>query len=243
MTFVLRLSPAAIDSDTATSFAHTQDNKEPPVQCYRRKPPSQIRRDQKRAEERKGKVCQQASDFSSLRLFATPSDKEDSRPTDDSTPLLHSRHNTAEDARATRCDSCVLYNDDLCTGVSVITHAEDSFCDIKQDKHRASLDPLNIVQNYVAELMDRPLQHHLRDTHRNNKHHRVATNNNQDKPLMIFETDGMVLCTIRKDGLPVTRQGKSPTGLLNKTPSACFRKRWIISKSIIYSVCRPKKRH
>ena len=36
MTFVLRLSPAAIDSDTATSFAHTQDNKEPTVQCYRR---------------------------------------------------------------------------------------------------------------------------------------------------------------------------------------------------------------
>ena len=66
MTFVLRLSPAAIDSDTATSFAHTQDNKEPTVQCYRRKPPSQIRRDQKRAEERKGKVCQQASDFSSF---------------------------------------------------------------------------------------------------------------------------------------------------------------------------------
>ena len=63
LTFVLRLSPAAIDSNTATSFAHTQDNKEPPVQCCPRKPPSQIRRDQKRAEERKGKVCQQASDF------------------------------------------------------------------------------------------------------------------------------------------------------------------------------------
>ena len=72
LTFVLRLSPAAIDSYTATSFAHTQDNKEPPVQCYRRKPPSQIRRDQKRAEERTVKVCQQASDFSSLRLFETP---------------------------------------------------------------------------------------------------------------------------------------------------------------------------
>ena len=43
LTFVLRLSPAAIDSDTATSFAHTQANKEPPVQCYRREPPSQIR--------------------------------------------------------------------------------------------------------------------------------------------------------------------------------------------------------
>ena len=44
LTFALRLSPAAIDSETATSFAHTQDNKQPPVQCYRRKPPSQIRR-------------------------------------------------------------------------------------------------------------------------------------------------------------------------------------------------------
>ena len=43
LTFVLRLSPAAIGSDTTTNFALTQDNKQPPVQCYRRKPPSQIR--------------------------------------------------------------------------------------------------------------------------------------------------------------------------------------------------------
>ena len=125
LTFVLRLSPAAIDSDTVTSFAHTHDNKEPPMQCYRRKPPSQIRRDQKRAEERKAKVCQQASDFSSLRLFETPSDIDASRPTDDSTPLLDNGLNTAVAARATRCDSSVLYNDDQCSGVSVTTHAED----------------------------------------------------------------------------------------------------------------------
>ena len=31
LTFTLRLSLAAIDSDTVTSFAHTHDNKEPPV--------------------------------------------------------------------------------------------------------------------------------------------------------------------------------------------------------------------
>ena len=89
--------------------------------------------------------------------------------------------------------------------MSVITHAEDSFCDSKQDKHcahayisvknvddLASLDPLNIVKNYVAELMDRPLQHRLRDAHRNNTQRRVGTNDNQDKPLMILETDDMV---------------------------------------------------
>ena len=93
-------------------------------------------------------MCKQASDFSSLRLFETPSDKDASRPTDDSTPLLDKGHNTAVDARATRCDSSVLYNDDLCSGVSVTTYAEDSFCNIKQDKHCASLDPLNIVKNY-----------------------------------------------------------------------------------------------
>ena len=125
-------------------------------------------------------------------MFETPSDKDASRPTDDSTPLLDNRHNTAEDARATRCDSSVLYNDNLCSGVSVITHAEDSFCYSKRDKHCASLDPLNIVKNYVAELMDRPLQHRLRDAHRNNTQHRVVTNDNQDQPLMIFETDDMV---------------------------------------------------
>ena len=127
-TFVWRLSPAAIDSDTATSFAHTRDNKEPPAQCDRRKPPSQIRRDQKRAEKRKAKVCQQASDFSFLRLFG---------PTDDNTPLLDNGHNTAIDARAAPCDCSILDIDDLCSGVSVITHAEGSFCDSEQDEHGA----------------------------------------------------------------------------------------------------------
>ena len=77
--------------------------------------------------------------------------------------------------------------------VCLLPHTlKTSFCDIKQDKHCASLDPLNIVKDYVAELMDRPLQRHLRDTHRNNTHRRVVTNDNQDKPLMIFETDDMV---------------------------------------------------
>ena len=159
-----------------------------------------------------------------------PQDKDASRPTYDNTPLLDNRHNTAVDAGATR-DSSVVYNDDLCSGVSVTTHAEDSFCDSKQDKHCASLDPLNIVENHVAELMSRPSQRRLRDAHRNNTQRRVVANDNQDTPLMIFETDDMVFVYIRKDGLPVTRQGKSPTGLLNKTPSVCFRKRWIISKS------------
>ena len=67
----------------------------------------------------------------------------------------------------------------------------------------------------------------------------------------------MVFVYNPEDGIPAVRQGKSPTSLLNKTPGVCFRKRWIFSKSwipgdqqrsekypsIIYSVCRPKKRH
>ena len=101
--------------------------------------------------------------------------------------------------------------------MSVATHAEDRFCDSKQDKHcahayisvknvddLASLDPLNIVKNYVAELMDRPLQHRLRDAHRNNTQHRVVTNDNQDQPLMIFETDDMVFV--------YNPEGRSPSG-------------------------------
>ena len=56
----------------------------------------------------------------------------------------------------------------------------------------ASLDPLNIVKDYVAGLIDRTLQRRLRDTHRNNTHRRVVTNDDKEKPLMIFETDDMV---------------------------------------------------
>ena len=164
--------------------------------------------DKKGSEEsrrNKRKVCQQASDFSSLRLFETPPDRDASRPADDNTPLLDNGYNTAIDARTTCRDSSVLYIYDLCSGEFVITHAEDSFCDSKQDKNCAhanmseknvddwaSLDPLNIVKNYIVELMGRPSQHRLRDAHRNNTQRRVGTNDNQDKPLMILETDDMV---------------------------------------------------
>ena len=72
LTFVLKLSPAAIDSNTATNFAPSQDNKQPLVQCYRGKPLSQIRRDQKSAEDRKTKLCSQASEFSPRLFEATP---------------------------------------------------------------------------------------------------------------------------------------------------------------------------
>ena len=57
----------------------------------------------------------------------------------------------------------------------------------KPDKHRAredvsekygndqaSLDPLNIVKDCVAGLMDRPSQRRLKDTHRNNTRRRVC---------------------------------------------------------------------
>ena len=55
----------------------------------------------------------------------------------------------------------------------------------------ASLDPLNTVKDCVAGLIGRPLQRFLRDSHRNNTHRRTVTNDNKDKPLMVFETGDM----------------------------------------------------
>ena len=91
------------------NFALTQDNKEPPVQCYRRKPPSQIRRDTKRAEDRKAKLCPQASECFRRLFEATPEkDVCVESDTDNSTPLLDTGHNIASDTRAPRADSTVL---------------------------------------------------------------------------------------------------------------------------------------
>ena len=50
------------------------------------------------------------------------------------TTLLDNGHNTATDARATRCDSIILHKDGLCSGMSVTTHVEDNFCDSKPEK-------------------------------------------------------------------------------------------------------------
>ena len=72
------------------------------------------------------------------------------------TPLLDTRHNIANDARATRDDWTVLQNDDLCGGVSVASkpdrHSAREDVSEKHDNDLASLDPLNIIKDCVAGL-------------------------------------------------------------------------------------------
>ena len=85
-----------------------EDNKEPLVQCYRRKPPNQIR-DKKRAEDRKARLCPQASECF-RRLFESTPEKDvcvDSN-TDNSTPLLDTGYYIASDTGASCADSTVL---------------------------------------------------------------------------------------------------------------------------------------
>ena len=192
LTFVLKLSPAATHSDTATNFALTQDCKQPPVQCYRRKSPG---RDKKRAEDRKAKLCPQASELSP-RLFEATPDKDVcvESDTDNSTPLLDTGYSIANDARATRADSTVLQNDDLCGGVSVASkpdkHTAREDVSEKHGNDLASLDPPNSARDccWITGLYSVV----LRDTHSNNTHRRVATNDDKEKPLIIFKTDDTV---------------------------------------------------
>ena len=112
------------------------------------------------------------------------------------TPLLDTRHNIANDARATRDDWTVLQNDDLCGGVSVASkpdrHSAREDVSEKHGNDLACLDPLNIVKDCVAGLPAFIASFLLRDTHTNNTHRRVLTNGNKDKPLIIFETNDMV---------------------------------------------------
>ena len=69
-------------------------------------------------------------------------------------------HNIASDIRATRADSTVLQSDDLCGGVSVVSKPDKQgareYVLEKNGNDLASLDPVNIVKDYVAGLMDRP---------------------------------------------------------------------------------------
>ena len=61
--------------------------------------------------------------------------------------------------------------DDLCGGVSVVNNTDRNSTreDVseKYGNELASLDPLNIVKDCFAGLMNRPLQRRLRDTNRN----------------------------------------------------------------------------
>ena len=66
--------------------------------------------------------------------------------------------------------------------------------------------------------MNRPLQRHLRDTHRNNTHRRVVTNDNQDKPLMIFETDDMVFVYNPEGQSSSDKTGKITYWLVKQNP-------------------------
>ena len=135
------------------------------MQCYRRKPPSQIR-DKKRAEDKKARLCPQASECF-RRLFEATPEKDvcvDSN-TDSSTPLLDTGY-IASDTRASCADSTVLrkwWPSWWC----VSTHSKPDKHSAREDvsekygNDQASLDPVNIVKDYVAGLM---VQRRLRDT-------------------------------------------------------------------------------
>ena len=100
------------------------------------------------------------------------------------------------DTRSTLDYSTVLQSDDFCGGVPVAIkpdkHSARENVSKKHGNDLAGLDPVNIVKDCVAGLIGRPLQRFLRDSHRNNTHRRTVTNDNKDKPLMVFETGDMV---------------------------------------------------
>ena len=120
--------------------------------------------------------------------------------------------------------------------------AENLCCDSKPDKHSARelymytsqrekrrrpglSGPLEYCQRLCCWITGPALA-----ANRNITHRRVVTNDNKEKPLMIFETKDMVLVYNPEGRASCGMTGKFRTALPSKTPSTRCRKR-IFSKS------------
>ncbi|KAL8576533.1 hypothetical protein ACOMHN_003091 [Nucella lapillus] len=195
-TVVIRLK-----SDTVSSSGTCQQGDVTP-QVFRRKPPSSLARDQRRAEERRTAVRQdqqKASDISptdtSQSLFlptpptSIPVSKSNTLLTPNNTPMqsyAHENRRAPSDIGVLDTARVDLHEIDL-VGVSAVkTDCEN---DSPLDKVRVAGYSVDVIRDYVSEL--RKLQRKLRNTARNQYFIDVFSSDD-DPDTFLCESDNVI---------------------------------------------------
>ena len=199
-TIVLRLKPVCGPATSTASMADPVLNRETQVQYYRRKPPSQIRRDKERARKQQQ---QQATDFT-VQNYAvntdclaarenagtqyaettTQAEELGTQPASDSEGEedgMHGLNNT----------ECTWASDSVCVEPLQSTHTVH--CDTVEDDRLVGGFPTGVVKQYAATLIDKSVQRRLKNKGRNKTFRRVALHHAGNGDQLICETDDLVL--------------------------------------------------
>ena len=193
-----------LKADTAHSNMASQQQ---PVcrQHYRKKAPSQLNRDKRRAEDRRTKTTQnmqdvaQASDshnndLPSLFMF-TPPTSHSIVHTDTDLPPNTPDPDSAREIRRSSTDSTAMSTgacSEQQTTITVLPSLKtlDDSDDCLQKVQDAGWSA-SLVKDYVSQLTDRSLQRNLRDTNRNTDFCRVFTSD-ESPDTIVCESDDVI---------------------------------------------------
>jgi len=208
--FVLRLRPTQSSSST-TNMANPQ-----PSVCYRRKPPSQIRRDQNRAKRHQEAALSsnyenKASETTVHQEFALFEDNANFVPESENINIGLDKQNLSTTEQSTAEASTKITDPNpVCelpstqdfrrapvgggtvgyTGSMFDTYTPEDPCLISA--RVAGFSPTTI-KDYVATFTDRKVQRLLRTDCRNRDFKRVVRGSKDLKELLVFESDDIVL--------------------------------------------------
>ncbi|KAL8603058.1 hypothetical protein ACOMHN_015623 [Nucella lapillus] len=173
---VLRLKTGPANTNMACQ--HT-----PVAPCYyRKKAPSELQRDRRRAEERRNRAvrhedCKESESFDSSAkdspcLFVSTPPTSHTALHPDTSPNNTSPHETAreirraQDVTVTVLDSTMRVDQQSDIDLPAPTTTNDD-CEGPLEKLHEAGCSASVIKEYVAELTDRSLQRKLRDTRRN----------------------------------------------------------------------------
>eukprot|EP00745_Piridium_sociabile_P024463 TRINITY_DN3871_c0_g2_i2.p1 TRINITY_DN3871_c0_g2~~TRINITY_DN3871_c0_g2_i2.p1 ORF type:complete len:303 (-),score=53.62 TRINITY_DN3871_c0_g2_i2:237-1145(-) len=195
---VLRLKPVDPEVTTTNMAAEPVLNRNTQVQYYRRKPPSQVRRDQERAKQQKGKVTDRQHDAGVPVLNAVCLD--DTRvelPSFTSCDVQHAQTTHSEDETGVSQTTddfepqCANIGEPQCaSGLSL--HLPDINQVQTIDSTVGGFDS-RVVKSYVARLTTRLMQRRLRDSHRNKTFRKTVVYDSGSEKVLMCESDDIVL--------------------------------------------------
>ena len=208
--------------DTEVSAYSQQNFSRPPQFQYRRKPPSQIRRDKKRAEERRQQRSQtnQASNeeqdtFRHSCLFAdTPPTGKHTLQKDTLEVSRSQPESQPASARAARgdsdTDSCERRQDGDSPAVCTVSASDSELSIDKLTEDCSTRDPteekaveagykLDVIKECVSRITDRSVQNNIRDTSRNTSVGKVVQHDT-DPDMLLCDSDDIVVVVSSKDG-------------------------------------------
>ena len=186
---VLRLKPA--NPSLSTTMADPVVNRASQVQYYRRKPPSQVRRDIERATNRRQQGDQQSSECDLLpALFESQSGKNSSENEHTSRPTHLEERDCATSDVSTVCQ---IPTSPACSVDCNVSGGEQFDEHTEQiDSNVAGFDT-GVVRSYVATLTEKAVQRRLKDNKRNVAFRKVVSCETDRRRLVMLETDDIVL--------------------------------------------------